>query len=203
MTETPGFERGAVPADHADREALEALAAARGWERIEDRPPGFGETGRQVWRAGDAVRLVHLESAELGARYVGAEGAAQGPVEEVFAAVAAVLPTVPVEEILAGLLADPMPAPRDLLRGLNRLVAADLPALESGGRRPEDPRYRQVVERLAGHPDRQVRRALLSAADRLAAVRPGLAGPILARRGEETELGHLVDAFAAAVEARR
>ncbi|GLZ12850.1 hypothetical protein Acsp04_30850 [Actinomadura sp. NBRC 104425] len=203
MTETFGCERGAVPADHADREALEALAAARGWIRVDERPPGFFETGRQVWRAGDAVRVVYLESTELGARYVGAEGAAAEPVEEVFAAVAAVLPTVSADEVLAGLLAEPMPAPRDLVRGLNRLAAFDLPAVESGGRRPEDPRYRQVAERLAGHPDRQVRRALLSAAAGLAAVRPELAEPILARRGEETELAHLVDAVAAAVEARR
>ncbi|GAA4097709.1 hypothetical protein [Actinomadura miaoliensis] len=198
-----GGERGAVLADHADREALDALAAARGWNRIDARPPGFSELGRQVWRAGDTAQIVYLESPELGARVVCVVGDEAEPAEEVFAAVTAVLPTVPVDEILAGLLAEPMAGPRDLVRGLNRLMAADMPALASGGRRPEDPRYRQVVERLAGHPERQVRRALLSVAAGMAAVRPELAEPILARRDEETELGDLMDAFAGAVEARR
>ncbi|GLW66774.1 hypothetical protein Arub01_50180 [Actinomadura rubrobrunea] len=192
-------ERGAVLADHADRGALAALAAARGWTRTAAEPAGFAEPEREVWDAGGGTRVVYAESPVRGTRFVCVTGPDAGSAEEAFAAVAAVLPTVPVEEILAGLLAEPAPAPRELIRGLDRLATA---ARANGERRPEDPRYRRVVERLAAHPERQVRRALLFAVEELSAVRPELADPILARRDEETELAELVRTFAETVRAR-
>jgi hypothetical protein len=58
-----------------------------------------------------------------------------------------------------------------------------------------DERWLRLVERMAGHADRNVRRAVMFAVANLVHRAPALAGPILARREVETELRSNMDDF--------
>ena len=188
-------------AEHADRAALESAAAGRGWRRAAISTAGFGEMEQVAWQATGTFVLyseVHL----LGHRVVRVAGEDASVVDETLGAVRGALPTVPVEELLDVLLADPPAGPLPVIRALNGLRAVDIWNCANGTPAPEDPGYTAAVESAVRHPERQVVRALVDTVGDLMTVRPGLEAPVVALRDTEGPAGDIIDDFAAFCDAR-
>ncbi|TDC81247.1 hypothetical protein [Actinomadura sp. 7K507] len=188
-------------AEHADREALEAVAAGRGWPRAAISTAGFAEMEQVAWQA-TGMFVLYSEVHLLGHRVVRVAGEHESVVEETLGVVRGVLPTVPVEELLDVLVSLPPADSRPMIRALNGLRAVDVWNCANGTPAPEDPRYVEAVDSAVRHPERQVVRALVDAVTDLMTVRPGLEAPIVALRDAEGPATDIIDDFAGFCDAR-
>lgn len=206
----PAGERTLLLAESADTAALTALAARSGWRLDYIQPFEHGGTTQRVWvvetpsRDGgenaadpDHDTLVReLEHHAHGTRCVSVSGDDAETVAELARAVAQAVPTVPLDTVLDELLAEDT-APRAVLRGLRLLTSAYVVALAMGtaAEPPLGPRHRAAVERLLRHPERQVRLSTMLCVNRLQNLDAELRRLVIARKGSETELDYVIDAF--------
>lgn len=192
----PGEHEGTVLlAERADRADLEAVAARRGWPRAAISTAASAEMEQVAWQV-PGLFVLYSEVHLLGHRVVRVAGEDGAVVAEALGAVRDAVPTVPVDDLLAVLLARPPAEPTRMIRALNGLRAADIWNAANGRRPPEDPRYPEAVERAVRHPERQVVRAVVDAVHDLMEIRPGLEAPVVALRGADGPARDVIDDFA-------
>jgi len=200
MSASPIHTRSLVLAHEAAVEELHGLASAQGWRPAHAIRAGFTEKTRLDWDVGhdaeSGTTVGYREEHYSGIRTVTAAGADERQVEHLAAVLAANLPTVPETAVLDRLLDDTEATPLAAVRGIREWAAFHYAAgLTDSVSVPFDPRYRRVIERHVAHPNRQVRLTAMLVADQLARIWPESREPVIARKGVEVELDHLVDAF--------
>jgi hypothetical protein len=191
----PEYMRTFALAPHAPTQAVRDLARREGWEPLADVPRGHRKFRRLIWRlpGGEAH---YAEDHLSGSRFLtfGANSAASAASLDALASLtAAAVPLQDEHGVLDRLEAAEEPS--EIIAAL--LTLGDFVVVF--GQSVADslaPRLLPLVTRLAGHPVRQVRRAVLITVCSLVARWPDLAAPVLARQDEENELAGLMGVFA-------
>lgn len=194
-----GHLRTFALAPHARTQAVRDLAGREGWEPLADLPRGHGAFRRLVWRVPSGGEAHYAEDHLAVSRFLTLGATSAASLDALTSLTAAAVPLQGGHEIVSRLEAAEEPGEiiaalltlGDLAVAFRQSVADDL-----------GPRLLPLVTRLAGHPVRQVRRAVLIIVSSLTARWPELAAPVLARQNVEDELAELMNAFAVVVERR-
>jgi hypothetical protein len=199
------YQRTLVLADEAGVDRVREVALREGWSVGYACPAGHTQQAEIIWevvgRGEDRTVVNYVEEHHSGDRLVAAIGPNTDAVEATAAILATSLPAVAEDALLASLLEAETEDPREVVRKLRTMAAfshigyrtdAEIP--------PVDPRHRAVLERHLAYPHRQVRLTAILVADQLSHLWPELMQPVLARKGSEVELDHLVDMYIAAGE---
>lgn len=191
--------RAVVLADPADVNRLRELADQARWTLFEDLPRGCRRMHRLSWRTQDGGEVHYYESHLSGSGVVLAGAPDPSTAEELIDRVSARVPVRTEGDLLAR--ASTASEPAELVSTVLALGVLRTGFFNAGnwrwaGADVRDPRYRELVERLAGHPNRHVRRALMITVADWLSWWPELVEPVLARRAEETELAELVEILA-------
>jgi hypothetical protein len=181
----------------APAQTVHGVAERESWQLIVDVPRGTRTLRWLAWRTVDEREVHYREDHRAGVRVLLLVAHTADGLTGLRASVAD-LPLWTEADLLDRV--DQAEDPAVLVEWLNMLSGV------RSGTEPEadrgadvavlDERWARVVARLADHPTRNVRRALLFTLANVVRYHPALAGPVLARRGEEHELGPLMDAFA-------
>lgn len=190
---TVAHKRVLVVDESVDVTELEKLAAEAGWTLAGRFSQGFDESVELQWSVDSGVDVAYIEFHSDGVRMVTVRGQDSSAVDAVAETVRGAVTTRDLESLLTDVAKDPGPEPAALVRGWRELALA---CTHSHPDQPMDERLPAALETALRHENRQVRLRGLVVADALGGRWPQLVDLVLARQGEETELGYVVEVFA-------
>ncbi|HEY1177130.1 MAG TPA: hypothetical protein VGF17_13320 [Phytomonospora sp.] len=150
------WQRTSLLADDADPDAVAKHAADRDWPTCDESGDWPGASVLAAWRTGDDSLVRYAEHQLYGTRFVCLSAATAEAGEALAAELAAVVPTVTLDDTLVILAAEPEAEPVDLIRAARALATLRVVLVADGG---EDPGH-GAIDRHAGHANTHVRRAM-------------------------------------------
>lgn len=150
------WQRTLLLADDADPDAVAKHAAERDWPTCDEPRDWPGAPVLTAWRTADGSLVHHAEHQLYGTRFVGLSAATTEVGEALAAELAAIVPTVSLDEVLAVLAAEPPAEPVELIRAARELATLRITLTADG---LEDPGH-GPVDRHAGHANPHVRRVV-------------------------------------------
>ncbi|WP_394841753.1 hypothetical protein LZC95_32340 [Pendulispora brunnea] len=138
--------------------SLDELAARHDWKYVEDVPRGYYVPRQRFWEANNETSINDVADHHCGARFVIVSAPSESAVAEIRALIETAI-SVRTESDLLQVLAR-ADSPEDLIGAILTLSGYRL-CTGSSNASSADPRYVAVAKRLASHPNRHVRRALL------------------------------------------